>query len=193
MTNFLNLVLLAMISSASAYTHDPVVMTYRQCRPSSSFIERQSSIPLKIMRSLDRDPILSASQIFNNLASSFDLWENIGGIETHHMPIDVKETDKRYEVVVDVPGVDKDSVKIEIKDHVLSISTERKSQDKSETEKFRRVERFVGTVSRSLRLPDDVDENQVEATFKDGVLSIKIPKKPEDESKKVKQIQINYE
>ncbi len=106
------------------------------------------------------------------------------------IPLDVKETEKHYEVLADVPGIEKENVKITVKDHILTIQTERQSETKSDSDNYHRVERFRGSSSRSLRLPENVNEDEVEASFTNGVLSIKIPKTKEVESEKVKTIQI---
>lgn len=125
------------------------------------------------------------------LKDVFDSWESAGSSGPSKLALDVKESDTHYDLYMDAPGVDKDATKIEIKDHILTISTERKALEVTEKEKFNRLERFVGSSSRSIRLAEDVDEDNVEASYIHGVLQIRLPKKEvEDPSKKVKQIQI---
>ena len=120
-----------------------------------------------------------------------DNWDLTRMPKMNNLALDVKESDNRYDIYVDAPGVDKDSTKIEIKDHVLTISTERKAMDVQETEKFKRVERFSGSSSRSLRLDDDIDEDSVRASYTNGVLQVTLPKKKaDDKAKKVKTIHI---
>lgn len=110
---------------------------------------------------------------------------------TPKMAMDMKENDTQYEFVVDIPGVDKDATKIELKDHVLTISTERKSVKSSETELVRRSERYVGCVSRSVSLPEDADEDKIEARFAEGgVLHIEVPKLAKDAGKRRRVIEI---
>lgn len=92
------------------------------------------------------------------------------------IPIDVKETDKSYEITADLPGVTKENTKLEIADHILKISVEKKSIDKSESETFRRLERFQGFASRSIRLPLNADEDKVQASFDNGVLTVRVQK-----------------
>ncbi len=123
-----------------------------------------------------------------------DSWESTSSSvnESNRLALDVKESPTHYDLYIDAPGVDKDATKIEIKDHILTISTERKAIEVAETEKFNRVERSSGSFSRSLRLAEDADEDKVEASYLNGVLQIRIPKKEEeDPSKKVKTISIN--
>ena len=132
--------------------------------------------------------VTNSDQILKNV---FDSWESAGSSGPNKLALDVKESDTHYDLYMDAPGVDKDATKIEIKDHILTISTERKSVDVNEKEKLNRIERFVGTSSRSIRLAEDVDEDNVEASYINGVLQVRLPKKEvEDPSKKIKQVQI---
>ena len=91
--------------------------------------------------------------------------------------VDVRETDSEYQVVADLPGVSKDSLEVSVKDDVLSImvNAEEVSEEKSEGRILRR-ERFHGRISRS-RLGDAVDNENIQANYKDGVLSVTVPKK----------------
>jgi HSP20 family protein len=107
-----------------------------------------------------------------------------------NLPVDIKECEKYFEVIADIPGVAKESVKITVKDHILMIQGERSGGQKSDSEVYHRTERYYGECSRSIRLPENVNEDALEAAFSNGVLSIKIPKMMEDESKKVKTIKI---
>ncbi len=77
---------------------------------------------------------------------------------------------------VDLPGVKDDDVKVELDDHVLTISGQRSSENEQRGDGYRRVERSFGSFSRSLRLPDGVDPEQIHASFERGVLEVTIPK-----------------
>ena len=101
------------------------------------------------------------------------------------MAIDIREHEDNYEIVADVPGVEKDQVNIQIKDHVLTISYERNEEKTTENSKYHRVERFTGSASRSVQLPRDVDTDKVEAFFKNGVVDVKVPKIAPVQPKKI--------
>jgi HSP20 family protein len=90
--------------------------------------------------------------------------------------MDLVETDENLVLRADLPGMGEKDVNIEIKDGVLTISGERRSEHEEKGEGFHRVERSYGTFSRSLSLPDGVDPQRVAADFKDGVLEVRIPK-----------------
>ena len=94
------------------------------------------------------------------------------------LPLDVTEADGHYVLTAEVPGVDKKDLTVECKDGALSIRGEKRSQREETKEKARLLERTYGAFSRTLALPDDADADQVNATFKEGVLRIEIQKKP---------------
>lgn len=99
--------------------------------------------------------------------------------------MDLVESDDHLVLRADLPGMTEDDVNIEIKDGVLTISGERKAEHEEKGEGFHRVERSFGTFSRSLSLPDGVDPNQVDATFAEGVLEVRVPKPEESKPTQV--------
>ncbi len=93
--------------------------------------------------------------------------------------MDLVETDDHLVLRGDLPGMTEDDIEIEIKDGVLTVSGERKSESEEKEEGYHRVERAFGSFSRSLTLPQGVDADKVEAHFDKGVLEVKIPKPAE--------------
>lgn len=100
---------------------------------------------------------------------------------------DISETDDGFCITAEVPGIKREDVKIEVVDHVLNIRGENKQEKEEKGKKFHRVERYYGSFSRSFSLPENVNEDKIEAVFKDGVLALTIPK---TEIKKPKPIEI---
>jgi len=90
--------------------------------------------------------------------------------------LDVNETDKDIFVDVELPGIEKKDVKVELKDNVLTISGERNQEKKSENQECCRVERHYGKFERVISLPESVDSGKISAEFKNGILGLKIPK-----------------
>jgi HSP20 family protein len=90
--------------------------------------------------------------------------------------VDIAETDKAFEIKVEIPDVNKEDVKVTVDNRVLTIWGERKQEKEEEGKKFHRVERSYGIFNRSFTLPDNVDESKVTASFKDGMLNIQIQK-----------------
>jgi HSP20 family protein len=93
--------------------------------------------------------------------------------------MDLVETDDQLVLRADLPGLDRDDVKIEISDGVLTVSGERRVENEERKDGYHRVERAYGGFSRSLSLPQGIDAEQVQADFDKGVLEVRIPKPAE--------------
>ncbi|GAA0845949.1 Hsp20/alpha crystallin family protein [Marinobacter szutsaonensis] len=104
--------------------------------------------------------------------------------------VDIKETDQAFTVEAELPGMSKDDVKVTVHDGVLTIKGERRQEEETEDKKMHRIERFYGSFMRRFTLPDNVDENSVKASFKDGLLTLTINKA---EPKEPKAIEVNVE
>lgn len=119
---------------------------------------------------------------FPTVRQSKDDWNHfLTGNMNSYMKTDIKETSDHYELDIDMPGYDKDDVSAEIKDGYLTISAN-KTEDKDEKDddgKYLRRERYVGSMSRSFYVGDDMTENDIKAAFKNGTLSVCVPKKEE--------------
>jgi HSP20 family protein len=90
--------------------------------------------------------------------------------------MDLLETEDHLVLRGDLPGLTEDDIEIEIKDNVLTVSGDRKSENEEKGEGYYRVERGFGSFSRSLNLPQGVDPEAVEAQFDKGVLEVRVPK-----------------
>jgi len=104
--------------------------------------------------------------------------------------INTREGEYAYHVEVDLPGVNKEDVTIEIEDSKLMIKGERKVKEEIKEENYYRVESSFGSFSRSFALPDDVDHENIHAESKDGVLEVVLPKFENAQVEKVKKIEI---
>jgi HSP20 family protein len=103
-----------------------------------------------------------------------------GGTARRWVPaMDLVEDKDDLVLRADLPGLTEDDVNIAVKDGVLTISGERRTEEKKQEEGYYRVERAFGSFSRSLTLPDGIDPEQVNAEFDNGVLEVRIPK-PEE-------------
>ena len=91
--------------------------------------------------------------------------------------IDVAGDDKSYEVVLDVPGLSESDLSIDVKGDRLIIKGQKEEKSESKDKQFYRVERSYGSFQRTLSLPDDAEVNDIQATLKDGVLKLAIPRK----------------
>jgi HSP20 family protein len=104
-------------------------------------------------------------------------------------PADIVEKDNAYEVTVDVPGFDEKNIELKIARGALSIRGERKAEKEEKKEGYYLSEREFGTFERHFELPEEVDPDKIEASLKQGVLTITLPKKPEAQ-KPAKKIEI---
>ena len=103
-------------------------------------------------------------------------------------PVDFRQTDEDYAIDVELPGLTKKDVNIAIEDNVLTLSGERHFEREEKRENFERIERAYGKFSRSFTLPGSVKTDAVKAVFKDGVLTVILPKA---EDSKPRQIEIH--
>jgi HSP20 family protein len=99
--------------------------------------------------------------------------------------LDVKETAEAITVDAELPGLKQEEIKVTVEEGVLSISAERKQEKDEKTKNVHRLERYYGQMERKLALPAGVEEGKVDATYKDGVLHITLPKKASAKPKAV--------
>jgi HSP20 family protein len=105
-------------------------------------------------------------------------------------PVDIYETDDAFMLKAELPGFTKEDVSIEIHENRLIIRGERKRETEAKEDQYHRLERAYGRFERAFWLPTTVDAEQIQATFKDGVLELRLPKSP---AAKPKQIPITEE
>lgn len=100
--------------------------------------------------------------------------------ESKLMKTDIKEKKDKYLIDIDLPGYEKDNIKIEIQDGYLTIhASVNKENDEEEKGKYVRKERYAGECSRSFYIGDNIKEEDIKAKFKNGTLTLEIPKKEE--------------
>ncbi len=98
---------------------------------------------------------------------------------------DISEDEDKYVVKLDLPGIDKEDVKLSFTDGLITISGERKQENEEKNTKYHRVERTYGKYYRSFALPNKIKEDKIDAQFKNGQLKITIPKADEVKPKEI--------
>lgn len=104
--------------------------------------------------------------------------------------LDIAASEKEYTISVELPGVDEKDVLLELSDDTLIIKGEKKQEKESREQNYYRMERSYGSFQRILSLPEDAEQDRIEATYKQGILTITIPRKVRPAAK-AKQITIN--
>ena len=135
------------------------------------------------------DPFREMEDVFDRYSKALS-WPRLGGSEImtggDWAPrVDIAETEKEFIIKAEIPEVKKEEVKISVDNGILSIRGERKQEKEEKGKKFHRVERYYGSFTRSFTLPDNMNETKIEASFKDGMLNIQIPKSEKSKPKAI--------
>ncbi|GJQ19696.1 MAG: molecular chaperone [Bacteroidia bacterium] len=107
------------------------------------------------------------------------------GLSMWTPPVDIHEKEDEYVVKVELPGVKKDDVKITLESNILTIRGEKKQETEEKSENFHRMERTYGSFQRSFTLPTSVKSDKIDAGYKDGILTITLPKAEEAKPKQI--------
>jgi len=120
------------------------------------------------LRDLARfDPFRDIDDLFRDMTQGFD--------RTPHMRMDVSEDEHAYTIKAEIPGVQKDDIKVAISGNQVSLTAEIK--DEQESSGRLRSERYFGQLHRSFSLPQEVDDDQAQARYENGVLHLTLPKR----------------
>ncbi|MEE4236659.1 MAG: Hsp20/alpha crystallin family protein [Anderseniella sp.] len=99
---------------------------------------------------------------------------------------DLSETDKEIELTVELPGVEEEDIDISLAGEMLTVRGEKKSETEKKDKDYHVVERSYGMFERATRLPCPIDEDKIDAVFRNGVLKITLPKAPEAQTRSKK-------
>jgi HSP20 family protein len=103
--------------------------------------------------------------------------------------VDVSETDKGYEIKAELPGMEEKNIEVKLADGVLTIKGEKQEEKETKEKDYYVQERSFGSFQRTFQVPDNVDTNKIEANFKNGVLTVNLPKTAEAQ-KPAKKIEV---
>jgi HSP20 family protein len=170
-----------------------------------SFIILLSPISVLAEKNTDFNPLFNQESFFWDPFKEFEashqkmlemmknMKQNFQESSSFYNPqLSLEQLDKSYLVEVDLPGLEKDSINVEIENNLLTISGQRASNKESNTSNgFYQSERSFGAFKRSISLPKDALDENINADYKEGVLKITIPRKPENQVESKKQIKIN--
>jgi HSP20 family protein len=105
--------------------------------------------------------------------------------------VNIREDDKNYVLDLAIPGIDKKDLNIDMNEDVLTISSEKKNESEESRDGYKRKEFSYSAFCRSFYIPENVNREKIEANYKDGVLSVTLPKQDEEKSKITKKIEIS--
>jgi HSP20 family protein len=147
------------------------------------------------MRLIHWEPFKGTDDFFRSTTPSlFGRWPRLIGREGQAYEwspaADICETDEEYLVRADLPGVEREDVKVSLEDGVLTIEGERNQEKEEKGKTMHRVERFYGIFCRRFNLPEDAEASRIQAETKDGVLNVHIPKSKVMKAKAV-EIKVN--
>ena len=124
-------------------------------------------------------------RVFNQFLRRGDGEEATWGQGVWAPPVDIYETDDAFLLKADLPGFTKDDVTIEMQQNRLIIRGERKRETEAKEDQYHRLERAYGRFERAFWLPTTVDAEKIQATFKDGVLELRLPKSEAAKPKRI--------
>ncbi len=153
-------------------------------------LRRVEDRPLSLRRETD---------FFSDLERRMDNWfdEVFGGsLVSYVMPetrgifsprIDIKETDENFQILAEMPGIERADMDVSLHNGVLTISGEKKVEKEEREADYHHLERSYGCFTRNISVPDSVDVDRVEAAYKNGILTVTLPKteKAISQSKKI--------
>ncbi|MBS3750402.1 MAG: Hsp20/alpha crystallin family protein [Anaerolineales bacterium] len=146
--------------------------------------ENKENIP--VQREQQRDALLDLRQEMNQLFDDFfqrpfemSPFRGESSLAGDFIPqMDVTETEKEIKISVELPGMDAEDIDISMTGNRLSLKGEKREEKEEKGERFYRSERSYGSFQRSIPLPEEVQEEEIEATYINGVLNVNLPKSP---------------
>lgn len=139
---------------------------------------------------MHRRPLRQFDRMLDQLSDKFDGERVELGDGVGTTAVDVAEKDGEYVVIADLPGFDPDDIDVRVSDRTLTISAEHKTESEPDVEEYHKRERAYRSVSRSVRLPGEIDAEDVSASYDDGVLSVTLPKENTEEDADGRRIEI---
>ncbi len=125
-------------------------------------------------------------QVNRLFEGSLPRWSDQSALTTWAPAVDIYETENELVLKADLPDVNENDLDIRIESNILTIKGERKFEEKAKEDNYLRVERTYGSFSRSFSLPSTVDNGSIKADYKNGVLTVELPKRAESKPRQVK-------
>lgn len=131
---------------------------------------------MRLVRWQPRRAVRFGSDLDTVFDSMWRGWGDTAATEAWRPPMDVSETEQEIVATMDLPGMAREDIKVSVEDNVLSVVGEKRHESEDEGKPLQRTERFSGKFSRSFALPSVIDSGKITAEYKDGVLTVRLPK-----------------
>lgn len=149
---------------------------------------RRNLVPWRLRHSPARPNFDSLFETFFNDTDRFGL-RPFGQAPVFNPTLDVSESETEVKVIAELPGLDEQDINVSLTQDILTISGEKKVENEDKGENYHHIERSYGAFKRSVALPAGIEADQVEAIFKNGVLTITLPKSAEAQEE-IKRIEV---
>jgi HSP20 family protein len=127
-----------------------------------------------------RIEVPKTTRLFEEFFNGFPFFESASDSHDHWAPsVDIMEKDGNLILRAELPGLNEKEIDLKLEGNILTIKGERKMENEDEKGTYHRIESYYGAFTRSFRLPDTVDYEKISAEYKNGVLKVTIPQKPE--------------
>jgi HSP20 family protein len=145
--------------------------------------------PMRTVRGISRDPFRELFELQRGINELFDEGfsgsrESVG-LRAWSPAVDVYEDENEFVLKVELPGINRDDVKVSVNENTLSVSGERRVENEDKRDNYHRIERSYGQFYRSFTLPPNINTEAIGAQFKDGILRLSLPKKEEAKPKQI--------
>jgi HSP20 family protein len=158
---------------AASVHYSARVAKYSTSNPSQEELTMRALTPWTGMTGLKKE----MDRLFDRFLEP--VWSEVPALGEWEPKVDVAETKDAITVKAEVPGVEQKDISISLQDNVLTIKGEKEEEKEEKDKRYHRVERSYGAFTRAMRLPAAVDAGKAAASFKDGVITITLPKAPE--------------
>ncbi|MBI5463368.1 MAG: Hsp20/alpha crystallin family protein [Ignavibacteriales bacterium] len=125
------------------------------------------------------------NRVFDHFFRGGSQWDESTELSMWTPSVDIAEQDDQFVVKVELPGVNKDDVKITLESNILTVRGEKKQEKEEKGKSFHRVERSYSSFQRSFTLPTTVKSDKIDAGYRDGILTIVLPKADEAKPKQI--------
>ncbi len=142
--------------------------------------DKRRKTEMRLVPYVKRSEVPTTSRLFEDFFNDFPFSSSFPESRENWMPsVDILEKDGNLILRAELPGMSEKQIELKLEGNTLTLKGERKMEKEDDKTNYHRVESFYGTFTRSFRLPDTVDSQKISADYKNGVLTITLPQRPE--------------